>query len=104
MSQTIADIHFSMQIEDDLVVLTDHGSGYSITNGAELVIAELALLLGADFARFRVIYRDTEQDWDGIAHHGDRFIRFVPLRTRDRHVAVDLAKRGVDAKGDPWKK
>jgi hypothetical protein len=42
MSKTILDVHFTMHIEDRVITLVDIGTGYSITNCADLVIAELA--------------------------------------------------------------
>jgi hypothetical protein len=36
----IGDIHFTLAVEGDVICLTDIGTGVSITNGAEVVIAE----------------------------------------------------------------
>jgi hypothetical protein len=100
---TIRDVHFTLQFEGDgVIILLDHGTGLSITNGAELVIAELALWLGDDLARYRVIYRDTMQTWDGLAHQHGRFTRYVPLQTNDRRAAIDFANDGHDCNGNPW--
>lgn len=91
--KTISDIHFTLSFEDDVICLVDVGTGYSITNGADLVIAELYLQLGADLAGKRVIYRDTMGVWDGLAHRGNRFIRYVSLGgVEDRATAIERAR------------
>jgi hypothetical protein len=87
----IRDVHFAMHVEDGVILLIDRGTGVSITNAAEIVIAELDLLLGDDLELKRVIYRDTMGGWDGLAHERGKFIRFVPLNTRDRTEAIARA-------------
>jgi hypothetical protein len=92
--------HFTTQIEGDVVILTDLTTGTSITNSAEGVVAEVALWMSETL--YRIVYRDTLGGYDGLAHRGDQFLGFVPLNTRDRNRAIDLAKRGIDCNGKPW--
>lgn len=98
---------YTLAIESDVLCCVDTKRGRSITNGVEMVIADLAINLGAapphhGFERYRIIYRDTDDMWDGIAHAGLRFLGFVPLRTKDRSRAIALARAGIDCNGRDW--
>lgn len=93
---------YTMNIEDNVICLTDLKRGLTITNGAELVVQDLAKLLGPDLIRHRIVYRDTTDTYDGIAHRHGRFLNFVPLRTKDRSRALALAKAGIDRVGRDW--
>lgn len=84
---------YHLSIEGDIVVLVDvGGSRRSITNDAEAVVADVALMMGDDLTGKRIIYRDTMQRWDGLAHRGDRFIGFVSLNETDRGRAIEAAR------------
>jgi hypothetical protein len=100
----IKDVHFAMHVEENVIALIDIGTGVSITNAAEEVVAELEVLFGDDLAHYRIIYRDTMGFWDGLAHLGDRFLGFVPLRctANERGKAIDLARQGKDRNGQDW--
>jgi hypothetical protein len=82
---------YTLSIEGPMLLLTDTGRGLSITNAAEIVVAELYFLLGDEMLGKRIIYRDTDGIWDGLAHRGERFIGFVPIRETDRARAVEKA-------------
>lgn len=88
----INDIHFTMETHGDVICLTDLGTGYSITNGAELVINELYRLLG-DLSKWRIIYRDTDGWWDGLGEHDGRFTDYIALGGyTDREQAIAAAR------------
>ena len=53
-------------------------------------------------ARYRIIYRDTYDDYDGLAQRDGRFVTYVPLRTKDRFKAIALARAGIDTAGRDW--
>jgi hypothetical protein len=61
-----------------VVLVFDWTTGVSVTNAAEDVVRHLAGLY--DLSRVRIIYRDSERVWDGIAVVDGRFAGFVPLR------------------------
>lgn len=96
--------HYHMLAEGNLICLIDLKYPHSptITNAAELVIADLRRIWGADFAGKRVIYRDTDDTWDGLAHNGRIFTGFVTLQTKDRDLAVRMATGGIDKSNNPW--
>lgn len=84
---------YHLSIEGDIVVLVDIGGPRrSITNDAEAVVADVALMMGDDLAGKRIIYRDTMQRWDGLAHRAGRFIGFVPLNQTDWGRAIEAAR------------
>lgn len=93
---------YMLTIESDVLCCVDTKHGRSITNGVEMVIADLALGMESSFDKFRIIYRDSDDMWDGIAHAGLRFLGFVPLRTKDRSRAISLARAGIDCNGRDW--
>jgi hypothetical protein len=84
------------RIGDDVIALTDLDRGRSITNDAEQVVATLREHLG-DLDRFRIIYRDSEGRWDGIATIRSHFVGFVPLRCDNLDRAITVARRR-----EPW--
>lgn len=102
MPHDIRKVHFTMHVEDGIIALIDIGTGISITNAAAEVVAELATLFGDDLTTMRIIYRDTMGVWDGLAHQGSRFIAFVPIRSTDRYLAVERARRGKDGDDKDW--
>ena len=89
-------------LEGDVVILTDLKTAISITSSAEEVVLEMAWMLGPTFQRYRIIYRDTMDNYDGLAQRDGVFLGFVPLNTQDRHRAVALANAGIDCNGEPW--
>jgi hypothetical protein len=93
---------YTLTIEGNVLCCVDIKRGISITNGAEAVVADLAAHITADFDQYRIIYRDTTDTWDGIAHAGPRFVGFVPLHTKDRAKAIALARAGIDRHGRDW--
>jgi hypothetical protein len=103
----IGDVHFTLATVEGsdqtgekklgqghpVICLVDLGTGLSITNGVEVVIAELHKWFGDDLDAYRVIYRDTMANWDGIAHRGGRFVHFIPLGgLTDRNRAIEAAR------------
>lgn len=93
---------YTLTIDGAVLCCVDIKRGRSITNGAEEVIADLAAHFPDSFDGYRVIYRDTEGTWDGIAHRGPAFLRFVALRTADRARAIAMARIGIDCNGLDW--
>ena len=55
---------YTARVEDGAIVVEDQDRGRSVTNDAELVVADLAER-GFDLSR-PVIYRDTAGHWDGL--------------------------------------
>lgn len=93
---------YHLEVDGKVLVLTDIKAGRSITNSAEWVVRDLAAMFPDDFDDYRIVYRDTMDRYDGLAHRGAEFIGFVPIQTRYRHVAVTCALTNKDRNGDPW--
>ena len=55
------------------VWIIDEDGPLSVTNDAERVVAELFALYGDR----RIIYRDTDGNWDELQHRGAVFIGFA---------------------------
>lgn len=66
------------QVDGDFVWIVDLDleGARSVTNDAELVVAELAKVYGDR----RIIYRDSMGNWDELQHDGERFTGFRPAR------------------------
>lgn len=58
------------------VWIVDDNAILSVTNDAERVIAELYVSHGDR----RVIYRDTDGNWDELKHRGQQFLGYAPAR------------------------
>lgn len=61
-----------------LVSIIDHDEGMSVTNDAETVVEEVIARYGLN-SNDRIIYRDTEGDWDQLTHDGRHFKGFYSL-------------------------
>jgi hypothetical protein len=78
---------FSYQTYGNVIAITDHDQGRSVTNDAENVIADLAA--NFDLSRYRVIYRDTRGIWDQLlVDRTGRFAGFSSINERDLHAAL----------------
>jgi hypothetical protein len=64
--------------DDSFVFIEDIGTGRSVTNDAEAVVYEL--FNKESIGDKRIIYKDTNGDWDELVHDGDRFVDFAPYR------------------------
>jgi len=58
------------------VFIVDHDGPLSVTNDAEAVCAEL----NEEYPGRRIIYRDTDGNWDELVHENGRFIKFALAR------------------------
>jgi len=67
---------------DEYVFLVDNDHGISVTNDAEGVCRKLLSGLSTKRKK-RIIYKDTMQRWDEIAHTGFSFSHFQSLRNDD---------------------
>jgi len=63
-------------LDKDFVYLIDEDKGgMSVTNDAETVVEEVFMKYGNK----RIIYRDTELQWDEMVHEHGLFVRFQPI-------------------------
>lgn len=70
-------LELATSMEGRLVALVrDQDIGRSVTNDAENVVLEV--LRGS--AVERILYRDTELNWDELCHDGKEFTGFAPIR------------------------
>jgi hypothetical protein len=66
-----------MQVTAECVWIVDTGRECrSVTNDAEAVVASLA----EQYGERRIIYRDTDGNWDELKHRGAVFTGFAPAR------------------------
>jgi hypothetical protein len=86
---------YTFSIEGKVLALVDLKHGVSITNGVEAVLKDLHFHMQG-LRGFRIIYRDTADIWDGIAHRGDAFLSFVPLHERSKEAAIAKAMAITD--------
>lgn len=83
--------HFTIDTRAGFVLLEDRGTGMSITNAAEEVVAQLATWGSLKDGR-RVLYRDTSGQWDELLHHDGRFSGFAPIGARTPEAAMARAR------------
>jgi hypothetical protein len=80
--------------EPGFVVVTDLGTGRSVTNDAAAVLLELGRETGLEGKR--VIYRDTDGRWDELLHEGVHFRGFAPIgATGTYRDAITAASRSA---------
>jgi hypothetical protein len=60
--------------DQDFVYIIDQNGPLSVTNGAEAVVAELI----PNYPGKRIMYRDSESQWDELCHDGTQFTDFAP--------------------------
>jgi hypothetical protein len=66
-------------VTDDSVFIRDmcnEMGGMSVTNDAEQVVSQLLVAHGNK----KIIYQDTEGQWDELQHDGTQFTDFGPFR------------------------
>ncbi len=80
-------------VRDGFICLIDDNKGWSITNAAEDVIAEL-VAAGYDLSRNRVIYRDTMGSWDELVVKNGQFSYFRSIHETDLDRAIAKAREG----------
>ena len=81
---------YSRTLHGNVIAITDHDQGRSVTNDAENVIADL-VAQGFDLSRYLVIYRDTRGIWDQLlVDRTGHFAGFSSINERD--LAAALAK------------
>lgn len=59
-----------------IVWIVDNDVGCSVTNAAESVCA----YMNERYPGYRVIYRDTDGNWDEFKHQNGEFFGFAPAR------------------------
>ena len=82
---------YTARVEDGAIVIEDQDRGRSVTNDAELVVADLAER-GFDLS-LPVVCRGTAGCWDGLTVRAGRFGGFYPLNTVDSASHGEARKR-----------
>lgn len=70
-----------VRVTPEMVWITDESNkrgGKSVTNDADGVVAWL--LAHSQYAGRRIVYRDTDGNWDELKHDGTKFVGFAPAR------------------------
>jgi hypothetical protein len=89
---------YTFAIEGKVLALIDLKHGISITNGVEAVLKDLHFHMQG-LNGYRIIYRDTSDQWDGIAHRGMIFLSFVSIAEKSRERAI---ARALEIPADEW--
>jgi hypothetical protein len=63
-----------------IIYLVDNDDGMSVTNDAERVVAELMAQTNKFHTYYRIIYRDTDGNWDELCHDGAKFTGYRSWR------------------------
>lgn len=66
----------SIDAEKKMLWIVDMDGPCSVTNAAEDVCA----VLNSMHPEYRIIYRDTDGNWDELVHHNGVFSDFKPAR------------------------
>jgi len=61
-----------------MVFIVDNDVGVTITNDAENVVKDVL----AKYSNHRIIYRDTDGNWDELLHWNGTFTGFAPYRAK----------------------
>ena len=92
LSETEADFTYSIRGNVISIVDLDQGNR-SVTNDVESVLRKIEHFHQAPIVGFRIMYRDSEGIWDGIAWDGQH-ARFFPLReTEEGRARTKLLDR-----------
>jgi hypothetical protein len=84
---------YSRTLHGNVIAITDHDQGRSVTNDAENVIADL-VAQGFDLSRYLVIYRDTRGIWDQLlVDRTGHFAGFSSINERDLSAALAKVTR-----------
>lgn len=82
---------YTIEIDQALILITDTGGSLSVTNDAEAVIADLLQAHPLEAKVLRIIYRDSDGRWDGMAVADGVFAGFVSIGATSRDSAIDKA-------------
>ena len=63
-----------IRVQERIVFIVDNDNGLSVTNDAEAVVDHLNDI----YPSFRVVYRDTDGNWDELVHVDGVFKRYAP--------------------------
>lgn len=66
---------------DHVLIVIDNDRGRSVTTDAAQVVDDLARS-GNLQPTDRLIYRDTQGEWDELIHRDNRFVGFAPVRVQ----------------------
>ena len=80
------------QIESGVLVIIDldRPGKISVTNSIKSILLEIKSELGT--LPGKIIYRDSQGDFDGIEHKEGIFKRFYPIRETDLNKALEKVK------------
>ena len=80
-------------IKDSVLLIEDLNGGKSVTNDMAKILLDLDFLLGSLEDR-RIIYKDSEGIWDGVAHDGKFLKGFYPIGATNSDAALQQL-RGI---------
>lgn len=75
------------QIESGVLVIIDLNRGISVTNNIKYILLEIKDELGE--LPDKIIYRDSQGEFDGVEHKNGQFKRFFPVRESDLQNAIE---------------
>ena len=80
------------QIESGVLVIIDldRPGKISVTNNIKRILMDIKSEIGT--LPDKIIYRDSQGEFDGIEHKEGIFKRFYPVRETDLHTALEKVK------------
>lgn len=82
--------NYNYDISDGVISIVDLGGGMSVTNDIENVIGEIVSRENIDINHFKVIYEDSEGNWDAFNILTGKF---TFLQSRHREEAIEKVKK-----------
>jgi len=86
---------YMVKQEGPFVFITDYDKGMSVTNNIENVLAEIESDLGHPIGEFKVIYKDTMGQIDGVQTKEGKFHEFYHIGTKTFEEAKSKAKENL---------
>ena len=86
---------YTAKQEGPFIFITDHDRGMSVTNNVENVLAEVEEEAGYPIGEFKVIYKDTMGQIDGIQTKENKFHDFYRIGAKTFEEAKAKAKENL---------
>ena len=83
-----AHFHVTDTTKDFVFLVDNGGENRSVTNDAEYVVE----VINSRFPDRRIVYRDTEYQWEELKHKKGVFTDFALLSASDREIARPFLK------------
>lgn len=79
--------NYTYTIDGNVIFIEDLDGAMSVTNNVENVLQEISKEMESPISNFKVIYRDTDGNIDGISTEDGKFKDFYPIGERSYYAA-----------------